>query len=116
MPPGLGGKPGKLWLNSGIGFPGGRGEQPNIALPIVHCHADYRAPVQVGDKLLIRPEPERLDPSSFVVNSRVLLDEKLVAQAVAPWAIDASTRRRCALPDGVDRWLEASSLGRIQPL
>jgi len=86
-------------------------------LPIVHCQANFRAPVQVGDKLLIRLEPERLDPSSFVVNSQVLLGEQLVASGCLHHvAIDAITRRRCALPDGVDRWLEASSLGHIQPL
>ena len=45
------------------------------------------------------------------------IDEQLVAQGcLRHVAIDAQTRRRCALPDGVDRWLEASSLGRIQPL
>ena len=83
----------------------------------MHCHADYRAPVQVGDQLLIRLEPERLDPSSFAVNSQVLLEEQLMAKGcLRHVAIDAQTRRRCALPDGVDRWLEASSLGRIQPL
>ena len=104
-------------LPAGSVFPGGRGEQPSVALPIVHCHADFRAPVQVGDKLLIRLEPERLDPSSFTVNSQVLLEEQLVAKGcLRHVAIDAQTRRRCALPDGVDRWLEASSLGRIQPL
>lgn len=98
-------------------FPGGRGEQPSVALPIVHCHADFRAPVQVGDKLLICLEPERVDPSSFAVNSQVLLEDKLVATGcLRHVAIDVNTRRRCALPDGVDRWLEASSLGRIQPL
>ena len=88
-----------------------------MALPIVHCHADFRAPVQVGDKLLIRLEPERVDPSSFAVNSQVLLEDKLVATGcLRHVAIDVNTRRRCALPDGVGRWLEASSLGRIQPL
>jgi 1,4-dihydroxy-2-naphthoyl-CoA hydrolase len=47
----------------------------------------------------------------------VLLEEQLVAQGCLHHvAIDAQTRHRCALPDGVDRWLEASSLGRIQPL
>ena len=58
----------RFGLPAGSVFPGGRGEQPSVALPIVHCHADFRAPLQVGDKLLIRLEPERLDPSSFVVN------------------------------------------------
>ena len=107
----------RFGLPAGSVFPGGRGEQPSVALPIVHCPADFRAPVQLGDKLLIRLEPERLDPSSFVVNSKVLLEEQLVASGcLRHVAIDTHTRRRCALPDGVDRWLEASSLGRIQPL
>ena len=66
---------------------------------------------------LIRLEPERIDPSSFAVNSQVLLEEQLVAKGcLRHVAIDAQTRRRCALPVSVDRWLEASSLGRIQPL
>ena len=96
----------RFGLPAGSVFPGGRGEQPSVALPM-----------QVGDKLLIRLEPERLDPSSFAVNSQVLLEEQLVAKGcLRHVAIDAQTRRRCALPDGVDRWLEASSLGRIQPL
>ena len=51
------------------------------------------------------------------MNSQVLLEEQLVALGcLRHIAIDANTRRRCALPDGVERWLEASSLGRIQPL
>jgi len=83
----------------------------------VHSHADFRAPLQMGDTVLIRLEPERLDPSSFAVSSQVLLDDQLVASGcLRHVAIDANTRRRCALPVGVDRWLEASSLGRIQPL
>ena len=73
----------RFGLTAGSVFPGGRGEQPSVALPIVHCHADFRAPVQVGDKLLIRLEPERLDPSSFAVNSQVLLEEQLVAQGLS---------------------------------
>ena len=80
----------RFGLPAGSVFPGGRGEQPSVALPIVHCHADFRAPVQVGDKLLIRLEPERLDPSSFAVNSQVLLEEQLVAQGcLRHVAIDA---------------------------
>jgi len=32
----------------GAVFPGGRSDQPSVALPIVHCHADFRAPMYVG--------------------------------------------------------------------
>ena len=104
-----------------FGLPAGSvflvGVESNPTLPIVHCHAVFRAPIKVGDQLLIRLNPERLDPCSFEVNSQVVLEDQVVARGcLRHVAIDAKTRRRCALPDGVDRWLEASSLGRIQPL
>ncbi|EAU75057.1 hypothetical protein RS9916_36157 [Synechococcus sp. RS9916] len=71
----------------------------------------------MGDKLLVHLEPKRLNISSFEVGSRVLLGEQLVAHGCQRHvAIETNTRRRCALPDGVDRWLEASSLGKIQSL
>ena len=45
-----------------------------------------------------------------------LLNEQLVASGcLRHVAIDAHTRRRCALPDGVDRWLEASCWARSIP-
>ena len=59
-------------------FPGGRGEQPSVALPIVHCHTNFRALIQVGDKLLVHLEPKRLDISSWA-----LLGEQLVAMVVS---------------------------------
>ena len=107
----------RFGLPAGSVFPGGRGEQPSVALPIVHCHADFRAPLKVGDSLLIRLEPARLDPGSFEVISRVLLKDQEVARGcLRHVAIEVSSRRRCALPEGIDRWLEASCLGQINPL
>ena len=88
-----------------------------MALPIVHCHADFRAPLQVGDALIIRLSPQRLDRGSFEVISAVLLEDQRVASGcLRHVAIDATSRRRCGLPDGIERWLEASSLGQINPL
>ena len=51
--------------------------------------------------LLQSLEPERLDPSSFAVNSQVLLEEQLVAKGCLPpprWQlVDVSTKRRALL-------------------
>ena len=104
-------------LPAGSIFPGGRGDQPSVALPIVHCHADFHAPLKVGDDLLIHLRPIRLDPGSFEVKSHLVLADKEVAcGCLRHVAIDIRTRHRCGLPDGLERWLEASSLGQIHNL
>ena len=104
-------------LEAGIIFPGGREGTPGIALPIVNCNADFRAPLHMGDVVSIQLEPKRLDRGSFEVVSRYRLDENEVARGcLRHVSIDAASRRRCPLPEGVDLWLEASSLGQINPL
>ncbi|MBT66181.1 MAG: 1,4-dihydroxy-2-naphthoyl-CoA hydrolase, partial [Synechococcus sp. NP17] len=44
-------------------FPGCRADQapPSIALPIVHCEADFLQPVHGGDQLAVTLKPARLD-------------------------------------------------------
>ena len=104
-------------LEAGSIFPGGREKPPGVALPIIHCSADFRAPLQMGDVVSIRLEPKRLDRGSFEVVSRYHLGEREVARAcLRHLAIDAVSRSRCPLPEGLDRWLEASCLGQINPL
>jgi len=107
----------RFGLEAGSVFPGGRDNQPGIALPIIHCHADFRAPLKIGDHLLIRLEPRKLDIGCFEVISRLLLQDREVASGcLRHVAINAESRRRCALPEPIDRWLEASAVGQIQPL
>ena len=107
----------RFGLDAGDVFPGGRSAQPAIALPIIHCHADFRAPLTTGDRVLIRLQPKRLDSGCFEVISRLLLEDLEVASScLRHAAINAETRRRCALPEPIDRWLEASAVGLIQPL
>ena len=115
----------QAWENSleqfgipvGVIFPGGRSDQPKVALPIVHCHADFRAPLHVGDAVVIELQPKRIDPSCFEVISGFHLDAQEIASGcLRHVAIDASNRRRCLLPKPIERWIEASSLGQIQPL
>ena len=107
----------RFGLPAGTIFPGGREETPGVALPIVHCDADFRAPLQMGDLVSIGLEPKRLDRGSFEVVSRYLLGENEVARGcLRHVSIDAISRRRCPLPEALDRWLEASCLGQINPL
>jgi 1,4-dihydroxy-2-naphthoyl-CoA hydrolase len=99
--------------------PPGSGPDPAaVALPIVHCSADYRRPLYCGDRLLILLEPQRLDPMAFEVAYRFQRDGTEAARGlIRHLAISSGSRRRCTLPEPIQRWLEASALGGgIQPL
>jgi 1,4-dihydroxy-2-naphthoyl-CoA hydrolase len=105
-------------------FPGARpaadapAADPPVALPIVHCRADFLQPLLCGDPLAIRLEPQRLDPGSFAVRYRFSSGEREVAVGLTRHlAIETGTRRRCPLPEPIQRWLETSALSQgIQPL
>jgi 1,4-dihydroxy-2-naphthoyl-CoA hydrolase len=103
------------------------GRQLAVALPIVHCRADFLRPLVCGEVVEIRLTPEALDPGSFEVRyvfRRAGREERggqaarvEVARALTGHrAIAAGSRSRCGLPEGIRRWLEASGLGRLQPL
>ena len=91
---------------------------PAVALPIVHCRADYLRPLRVGDPLAIALSPERRDPSLFEVRYRFSNGAEEVARGLTRHlAITVAERRRCPLPEPITRWLEASGLaGGIRPL
>ena len=100
-------------------FPGGRGQtqSPKIALPISHCSADYLRPIHGGDHLTVELEPIRLDPCTFEVRSLFTLESQPVARGlIRHVAIAIEDRRRCALPEAIDLWLEASGLGQLRAL
>ncbi|MFO8238790.1 MAG: thioesterase family protein [Prochlorococcaceae cyanobacterium] len=86
---------------------------PAVALPIVHCQADYRAPLVCGDPLRIQLEPRRVDPGSFEVSYRFRCGEREAARGLTRHlAIESASRRRYPLPDAINRWLEASAVGQ----
>jgi 1,4-dihydroxy-2-naphthoyl-CoA hydrolase len=59
----------------------------------------------------------RLDLGSFEVRYSFTSSEQAVAQGLTRHlAIENPSRRRCALPTAINRWLEASNLGGIQPV
>ena len=106
-------------IAAGSVFPGCRGQQrwPAVALPVVHCQADFNRPVHGGDRLQVHLEPQRLDPGCFEVRSEFHLDATVVACGlIRHLAIRSDSRQRCALPEAVELWLEASALGQITSL
>ena len=108
-------------------------ESPSVALPIVHCSADYLAPMVCGDQLRIHLEPKLQDAGAFSINYRfepldpVPAASQPLGEAAAPrplalactrhLAIDRHSRRRCDLPTPIRRWLETSGIGLgVRPL
>ena len=93
------------------------GSRLEVALPIVHCSADYFRPLVCGDAITIRLVPVRLDLGSFEVRYSFTSSDQSVAQGLTRHlAIENPSRRRCGLPTAINRWLEASNLGGIQPV
>ncbi len=84
---------------------------PDVALPIVHCEADFFLPITTGDQLLIELMPEKINLSSFQVQTKFKRGDEHVARGlIRHLAINSETRTRCSLPECIDRWIEASSL------
>ena len=84
---------------------------------MVHCAADFSRPVHGGDCLVVTLKPTRVDPSQYEVRFLFQIDETNVAKGVIrQLAINSQTRRRCELPEAIDRWLEASAIGTIGTL
>ena len=106
-------------IAAGAIFPGcrDRSKDPPVALPVVHCEADFQRPVHGGDDLRILLEPQRLNPGCFEVTYRFQIEQTDVARGlIRHLAIESESRKRCALPEPIDLWLEASTVGRLEPI
>jgi len=87
------------------------GLELELLLPIVHCSADYLAPLSCGDPLAIHLEPRLLDSSSFEVGYRFNSAGLAVANAcIRHVCIHAIDRKRAPLPAPISRWLAASAV------
>ena len=80
------------------------------ALPVVQCEAEFWLPIETGDTLFVEISPIKLNSSSFRVETKFKRDGKDVAKGTLRHvSINSLTRRRCSLPDDIDRWLKAST-------
>ena len=99
----------------GLEQPAGQKATPNttgpalgIALPIVHCSADYRRPLVCGDRLEITLQPRQLDQGSFEVTYSFACGGQTAARGLTRHrAITIADRQGCSLPATISAWLEA---------
>tara|TARA_Y100001968_G_C19412252_1_gene746968 strand:+ start:648 stop:1109 length:462 start_codon:yes stop_codon:yes gene_type:complete len=94
-------------------FPGGENFRDDalIALPIIHCEANFRLPIKTGDNLEVILKPKRIDLTKFQVIFEFKINEQKVAIALLKHiSINSQNRKRCQLPEGIDKWLESSSI------
>ena len=85
--------------------------QLDVALPIVHCEANYFQPLYVGDTIIIELNPEKLNESSFVLRFKLVKnDENIGSINIKHVSINPITREKCALSEQINMWLYQSSL------
>lgn len=84
--------------------------EADYALPVVHCEADYRRAVGVGDHLTVEMTVGEVGKSSFTLDYALSRDGDEVGRCrIAHAAIDRGTLRPIPLPAEVRDHLLASS-------
>jgi 1,4-dihydroxy-2-naphthoyl-CoA hydrolase len=90
-------------------------QPPSVALPIVHCHADYKRPLIIGDHLTIRLVPQQLDQDRFEVTYHFHrgTDSEELGETVARGltrhrAVDSGSRDARDIPTSIRCWIVAS--------
>ncbi len=85
--------------------------QLDVALPVVHCEANYFQPLYIGDTINIELNPEKINDSSFVLRFELKKNgEKIGSAKIKHVSINPVTRDICALSKQINLWLHESSL------
>ena len=85
-----------------------------VALPIVHCSADFFAPIACGDALKIELIPDQLEAGCFEVSYLFQAKDaqepsRLLARGLTCHrAISLPGRQRCEVPAILQAWLGAT--------
>ena len=85
--------------------------QLDVALPVVHCEANYFQPLYVGDTINIELNPEKINDSSFVLRFKFQKNgEKIGTANIKHVSINPITREKCTLSKKINLWLHESNL------
>ncbi len=83
--------------------------RPLVAMPIVHCEANFWKPLHVGDRLDVELVPQKIDDYCFKIETCFRRQVDDVARGiVCHKAINPESRSSCQLSPGINSWLEAS--------
>ena len=82
----------------------------DIALPVVHCEANYFKPLYVGDSIDIELCPEKINHSSFVLKFKFKKNSELIGLTkIKHVSINVVTREKCLLSNTINMWIEEST-------
>ena len=85
--------------------------QLDVALPVVHCEANYFQPLYVGDTINIELNPEKINDFSFILRFKFKKNgEKIGLINIKHVSINPITREKCALFKQINLWIHESSL------
>ena len=85
--------------------------QLDVALPVVHCEANYFQPLYVGDSINTELYPEKINDSSFIIRFEFKKNgEQISLTNIKHISINPITRERCLLPKQINLWFEESGL------
>ncbi len=94
----------ELWRRR-FGFAGGADEFPFV---VARVAVDYRAPVHLGDDVIVHIEASTVGTTSFTLAYRLEVGDRLVARAESVLvAVDADTHRPTPLSEAQRRDLAA---------
>ena len=83
--------------------------QPDVALPVVYCEANYFHPLSVGDSINTELYPEKINDSSFLLRFEFKKNgEQIGMTNIKHVCINPITREKCLLSKQINLWLEES--------
>ncbi len=85
--------------------------QPDIALPVVHCEANYFQPLYVGDVINIELYPKKINEFSFELQFKFIKNGvQIGTTSLKHVSINPITREKCELSKQINLWLHESRL------
>ena len=85
--------------------------QLDVALPVVHCEANYFQPLYVGDNIITELYPKKINDFSFLIRFELKKnDEQIGLINIKHLSIDPFRREKCSLSKQINLWLEESVL------
>jgi acyl-CoA thioesterase FadM len=97
------------WLESGGLSLRGMLDGTHAPTPVVHCEADFRRPVRVGDRLRVRLAAVGIGRTSYTLAWELAIDgEPAISVRVRRAAIDLAAGSSVELAGDLRAWLEST--------